>query len=270
VKCQECRPHLHPYLDGELGVEKSLGILEHLNACPACRELFDGEQAGGERLRRLLGAECAPPGLRNSLLAALAQRERRRTWWRVGVVASPLAAAAAVVLFLTLRDPGAGDMRHHTHGPGIRFAIEDHAAARSSAIISSGFLELHGEKYRKLRGDELESFFVEVFGPEASIPPSLMEGESWGVPRQVSFQGTPVSNLMLDLQDQEVDVYRMRRAAAALADLHLVEDGVTEGLRIERCRACKVVAVTRGDEVFILVTRGADVDPLIALMRQTF
>ena len=48
-------------------------------------------------------------------------------------------------------------------------------------------------------------------------------------------------------------------------------DGVTQDLRIERCRSCHVIGVTRGDKVFILVTRpDASIDPMIDLVRRSF
>ncbi len=40
MSCEHTQKFLDAYLDGELDVAQSLGIEQHLNACPACRKLY--------------------------------------------------------------------------------------------------------------------------------------------------------------------------------------------------------------------------------------
>jgi anti-sigma factor RsiW len=44
VSCEHTRKWLDAYVDGELDVEKSLAIEQHLGACPACRKLHEARR----------------------------------------------------------------------------------------------------------------------------------------------------------------------------------------------------------------------------------
>lgn len=70
MKCPEVRAFLHPFLDGELEVEKNVVVLQHLELCGCCRSRFEDE-------KRFLGrvaqgcCERTPLELRSKLAAAL-------------------------------------------------------------------------------------------------------------------------------------------------------------------------------------------------------
>lgn len=71
MSCESARRQLDPLLDGELGIERSLDVQAHLDACPACARKF----AELRRLRTTLGSHSlrfdAPDGLRERVRASL-------------------------------------------------------------------------------------------------------------------------------------------------------------------------------------------------------
>src|SRR5579872_535835 len=96
MKCHESKRHLDLFMDGELSVQENLKVLEHLNLCRPCADVYEGEKALRALLRARLGSGAAPAGLADRLLAEEASAApvapppalRRRGWM-------PLAAAAA-------------------------------------------------------------------------------------------------------------------------------------------------------------------------------
>ena len=43
MKCHEAKRHLDLFMDGELSVQENMKILEHLNLCRGCSEIYVGE-----------------------------------------------------------------------------------------------------------------------------------------------------------------------------------------------------------------------------------
>ena len=91
MKCHEARRLLDVFHDGELSVSENMKILEHLNLCVPCAEVYEGENALRTALKGQMGAVQAP--------AELDGRIRRRLdpsaplpRWRMG------AAAAAILV----------------------------------------------------------------------------------------------------------------------------------------------------------------------------
>jgi mycothiol system anti-sigma-R factor len=98
MNCTEFEAHLHPYVDGELGVAELLAADAHLAECPACARLAGRERQFRQLLRRQ-PKESAPP----EFSAALRSRIRRaariqaaRPWAFAG------AATAAALLVAVL------------------------------------------------------------------------------------------------------------------------------------------------------------------------
>ena len=99
MTCEEIRLMLHPYVDGELDLTRSLEIEAHLDGCPNCpREL-----AGIRALRTAFSAEAfyhrAPVQLERRIRTAV--RAARRTEGRWGFAPPRIAwmgAAAAIIL----------------------------------------------------------------------------------------------------------------------------------------------------------------------------
>jgi anti-sigma factor RsiW len=91
------RGALHAYLDGELSLEGSLEVEEHLTACGPCRRELETLQA----LRRLLrSAKAAAPEAETALarVTRTVRARRRRTFALGGVGAMAAAALVALVV----------------------------------------------------------------------------------------------------------------------------------------------------------------------------
>lgn len=69
MKCHESKRHLDLFMDGELSVQENLKVLEHLNLCRPCADIYEGEKALRAMLRARAGSVLAPPGLAERLLA---------------------------------------------------------------------------------------------------------------------------------------------------------------------------------------------------------
>ena len=102
MDCHRTQALLCPLIDGELPLDLSGSVLDHLQRCPACRAAADELRSVGALVREL--AEPAPAGLGARILGeARAGRARPRPW-ASGIAsawpraAAMLAGAAAVVL----------------------------------------------------------------------------------------------------------------------------------------------------------------------------
>jgi anti-sigma factor RsiW len=98
VNCDELRPWLHSYVDGELDLVRTLEIEGHLRDCPACAAVL--RQLRG--LRQALGDGAlyhrAPAGLRERLRTALPRPVRpRRAFPQRAVRGLAIAASVALV-----------------------------------------------------------------------------------------------------------------------------------------------------------------------------
>ncbi len=100
MNCTEFRVHLHPYVDGELGVGENAAADAHVAECPACRARVTGEREFRRLLRRQ-PRESAPPEFRARILAEV-RRSARRAVLRPWLVAPAAAVTAAALLVLSL------------------------------------------------------------------------------------------------------------------------------------------------------------------------
>ena len=103
MKCHDAKRHLDLFMDGELSVQENLKVLEHLNLCRPCGEVYEGEKALRSLLRARLGSGSAPAGLAERLLAeeapgvAPAPVRRPRRWMPAAAAAGFVAAILALV-----------------------------------------------------------------------------------------------------------------------------------------------------------------------------
>lgn len=110
MQCNQSRPLVQAYVDGELDVAGSLALEAHLARCEACRT----EHATLRRLRAAIGAGLAPATAPAALRRAIVDRLRSqsacgRTWrppnrTLAAVAAMLVLAATALVLGPSLRD----------------------------------------------------------------------------------------------------------------------------------------------------------------------
>lgn len=97
------------YLDDELADEELRDFELHLIGCAACRGRVEGERDEIAELRRRLAPPPTPDVVRARLVAALDREDSvtgGRAWaqWLLPGAAT-LAAAAALIMFVTMRDP---------------------------------------------------------------------------------------------------------------------------------------------------------------------
>jgi hypothetical protein len=271
MNCERFLEGLAARLDGESRPEDP-ALVQHAARCPSCSEIEAGLSAPWPRLSEALGRIQVPGSLALACAERLAREERalaRRQWFRIAV---PAAAAALVAAWLLPRLPH----RHglDDHGALIDFAVSRHlaleqrASGREPIVLDPDLLREGAEDVAILEGAELVAFYRDLFGGDVRIPPAIEAPFVQAAFRRVGHGGHPVSNLILALRDRTVSVYRLRRDQAVLKDLRLIDDGTTTGIRIERCRSCHVIAVTRGEMVFILVSRQG-IEPMITLVRET-
>ena len=122
MRCPEIRAFLHPFLDGELDVEKNVVVLQHLELCGCCRDRFEGEKRLLVRVREGISERC-PDSLRARIAEAcsripcgteaaanpampitLARPRRKAASWARAWPRLAASAAAVGIVFLGL-DP---------------------------------------------------------------------------------------------------------------------------------------------------------------------
>jgi anti-sigma factor RsiW len=109
MNCTKARRQLDMYMDSELSVPENMEVLEHLNLCRACQEVFEVE----EKLRDALKVELArpepPAGLADRVKRSLREAPPKpvasfpRRGWRIAAAAAVFLAVAAVVIFSPVR-----------------------------------------------------------------------------------------------------------------------------------------------------------------------
>jgi anti-sigma factor RsiW len=75
MPCEAFRDLLHAYIDGELDRSAAAKVAHHLAGCPRCAQSCEETKALGGTLRSLLPAVVTPPGLHESIRAALRRVE---------------------------------------------------------------------------------------------------------------------------------------------------------------------------------------------------
>ncbi len=107
MNCDETRPLLEAYLDGELDLVHSLAIEQHVETCPECRRVRKQQEALRAVIREGLPRGGAPPKLAARIRADL-RRESGAAVARSPVLSFDwrwLAAAAAVIVGLAMLRP---------------------------------------------------------------------------------------------------------------------------------------------------------------------
>lgn len=99
MNCQEFQTYLHPYVDGELGVDETLAANAHTAECSRCRNLVERERQFRQLLRRQPG-EPAPAEFRARIVSRV-RRSARVAVLRPWLIA-PLAAAAVLIVMFVL------------------------------------------------------------------------------------------------------------------------------------------------------------------------
>jgi anti-sigma factor RsiW len=98
MQCDSASEMLDAYLDGELPLETSAAIREHLNGCTPCSAQI-ADTARLQRALRLARGHFAPSAEFRQRIQKQVARSRRRTWIMPLV---PMAAAVAAMVFFVL------------------------------------------------------------------------------------------------------------------------------------------------------------------------
>lgn len=146
--CDDIRPLLSPYYDGELDRAAAERVAAHVAGCRACRAELDGFARLSADLRA--GRSCQPdvdlwPGIASRALA-LRRRRRRRLWFTQAA-----AVAAGFLLYLAgyaavrprSAAPAGAPSAAEPQPPAIEIVLRDTAdALRGRAVKGEAFAAL--------------------------------------------------------------------------------------------------------------------------------
>lgn len=105
MTCQELRVCLGAHLDGELTLERSLAVDEHLAFCMECQWAYAKERELRTLLQTRFPRDPAPEGLRGRIRVAVRRSDLRKRWLaprRLLGWAVPVAALLVVAVRITL------------------------------------------------------------------------------------------------------------------------------------------------------------------------
>ena len=105
MKCKDALDLVHGYTDGELDLEKSLEIEQHLGACASCKVQYDHVRELGSAIRAHALYHAAPRTLRGRVAASLprdAGAGARNPPWRWWGMAAGMLLSAVLGLGLSL------------------------------------------------------------------------------------------------------------------------------------------------------------------------
>jgi anti-sigma factor RsiW len=127
VTCEDARTLIHPYLDGELDVLKSLEVEAHCSGCTECSR----EEAGLRALRAAFGNGAlyheAPARLERRVRAAVRDARRTEPGRRFALARFSWAgAAAAAVLLVAIIGRGVLPLGPPTGDLTAREVVDDH------------------------------------------------------------------------------------------------------------------------------------------------
>ena len=134
--CEEYAALLDLFVDGELSLDETIRVQEHLDTCPACQSYVDDALA----MRAAFPdpeAEEVPEGFAAGIMAKIqvstvaAPKKKKKTPW-VGVVAS-LAACCAIVI-IQQNGPMAGGNESATASMAYDTAVAEEAACDDAAL----------------------------------------------------------------------------------------------------------------------------------------
>jgi anti-sigma factor RsiW len=114
MNCQQAKPLIEPYADGELDAAAILELEKHIHDCPACALAWRNTQALKEALKQDALFFAAPKELRRKikgeLYSQLSTKSRWGFWswnWLTATTTSVAFACLALLLTVTLTGPSA-------------------------------------------------------------------------------------------------------------------------------------------------------------------
>lgn len=107
MNCEKFQPFLHPYVDGELGVDETVTADAHLAECVHCRGLVEGDRQFRQLLRRQ-PKRSVPPELQARIVSQIRRAAGAPVllrWLSARTLATAGAALLTALLFSTARRP---------------------------------------------------------------------------------------------------------------------------------------------------------------------
>jgi anti-sigma factor RsiW len=134
MNCQQAKPLIDFYSDGELDAAGILELEKHINDCPACALAWRNAQTLKKALKQDSLFFTAPPELRRAIKAELrSQVETKPRWnfwdwnWLTTVTTSVATACLALLLTLSLTHPSAEQrLAQEIVSSNIRSLMADH------------------------------------------------------------------------------------------------------------------------------------------------
>jgi anti-sigma factor RsiW len=106
MTCEETKPLIHAFADGELDLTKSLEIETHLQDCQTCARVQEEIHGLGLLMKdasvRFKPAASFEKRLRSSLRREANEKPPRQSWWRWAMVAASLAVVVLAVWALVV------------------------------------------------------------------------------------------------------------------------------------------------------------------------
>jgi len=135
MNCQQAKPLIDPYADGELEASAILELEQHLQSCPACTLALRNLQSLKKTLKQDALYFTAPAELRQRIKSELPSPAktvpRRPVWswnWLTTAMSSAFAVCLALLLTMTLSRPSADQsLAHEVVSGHIRSLMGSHA-----------------------------------------------------------------------------------------------------------------------------------------------
>jgi anti-sigma factor RsiW len=245
MRCREVQQLFFLYCDSELDPRNAEEVNLHLEACPACRDLWSRERRLEEAITRAArkseGAIDDFPweNVEARVRALSARKSTTRPW---------LAAAAAVLLF----------------GLVALFAfLQLHRSAATVTGVVRSAVEHHeeyvaGKSPVQVRGPDIEAvrnFYAGELGFDVLVPEGRLVAEAVGRPvelvgaRRCTFLGGPVAYITYRISDNDVTAILgpLKPPEPVMEAISHSPDGWIE----EEVRGCRVLIATVRGVLFV-------------------
>ena len=135
MNCDQAKPLIGPYADGELDAAGILELEQHLGTCPACALAWRNVQNLQKAVKQDALFFTAPPELRRRVKAELlaqVENQRERKFWNWNWLTASATATSAVcfvlLLAVTLARPSAQErLTHELVSSHVRSLMANHA-----------------------------------------------------------------------------------------------------------------------------------------------